>query len=63
MFLLHADGRHHCTCPGELSSIAGLNETVGGGVDWIHLAQDSEQWWALMDTVVIFVLYERREMS
>jgi hypothetical protein len=23
-----------------------------GGMDWIHLAQDNEQWWALVNTVM-----------
>jgi hypothetical protein len=23
------------------------------GVDWIHLAHDRDQWWALMNTVMI----------
>jgi hypothetical protein len=23
-----------------------------GGVDWIHLAQDKDQWWAVVNTVM-----------
>jgi hypothetical protein len=23
-----------------------------GGVDWIHLTQDKDQWWALVNTVM-----------
>jgi hypothetical protein len=29
----------------------GLRETGWEGEDWIHLATDSEQWWALVNTV------------
>jgi len=32
-----------------------LEETLGtydGHVDWIHLAQDREQWWALVNIVM-----------
>jgi len=29
-----------------------LNEIGCGGVDWIHLAQDRDQWWALVNTVM-----------
>jgi hypothetical protein len=28
-----------------------LRELAFGGVDWIHLAQNMKQWWALMNTV------------
>jgi hypothetical protein len=28
-----------------------LREIVLGGVDWIHLAKDSDQWWAFINTV------------
>jgi hypothetical protein len=30
-----------------------LRETVWGGTDWIHLAQNREQWRALVNTVMI----------
>jgi hypothetical protein len=33
------------------------------GVDWIHLAQDRDQWWALVNTVITFELHTRREIS
>jgi hypothetical protein len=38
-----------------------LREIVYGGVDWIHLAQDSDRWRALVNTVmwVIYCLTER----
>jgi hypothetical protein len=29
-----------------------LTEIGWEGVDWIHVAQDREQWWALVNTVV-----------
>jgi hypothetical protein len=29
-----------------------LRETRGEGVDWIHLAQDRDQWWALVNIVM-----------
>jgi hypothetical protein len=29
-----------------------LRETGWESVDWIHLAQDREQWWALVNTVI-----------
>jgi hypothetical protein len=29
-----------------------LKETGWGGMDWIHLAQDRDQWWALVNTVM-----------
>jgi hypothetical protein len=29
-----------------------LRELVGGGVEWIHLAQDRELWWALVNVVM-----------
>jgi hypothetical protein len=30
----------------------GLRETGWGGMDWIHLAQDSGQWRDLVNTVI-----------
>jgi hypothetical protein len=30
----------------------GLREMGWGGMDWIHLAQDNDQWHALVDVVV-----------
>jgi hypothetical protein len=29
-----------------------LQEVGCEGVDWIHLAQDRDQWWALVDLVM-----------
>jgi len=29
-----------------------LRERGWGGVDWIHLAQDREEWWALLNVVM-----------
>jgi hypothetical protein len=29
-----------------------LREIVWGGMDWIHLAQDRDQWRALVTTVI-----------
>jgi hypothetical protein len=29
-----------------------LREIRWGGMDWIDLAQDSDQWWALVNTVM-----------
>jgi hypothetical protein len=28
-----------------------LTEIGWGGMDWIHLAQDRDQWWDLVNTV------------
>jgi hypothetical protein len=29
-----------------------IGERGRGGVDWIHLAQDRDQWWILVNTVM-----------
>jgi hypothetical protein len=29
-----------------------LREIGWGGVHWIHLAQDRDQWWAVLKTVI-----------
>jgi hypothetical protein len=29
-----------------------LRETGWEGVDWMHLAQDRDQWWAVLNTVM-----------
>jgi predicted small integral membrane protein len=29
-----------------------LRETGWGSVEWIHLAQDRDQWWAVVNTVM-----------
>jgi hypothetical protein len=31
-------------------------KTLWNGVDWIHLAQDKDQWWALVNTVMAFLV-------
>jgi hypothetical protein len=30
----------------------GLRETVSEGVDWIHVAQNINQWWALVNMLI-----------
>jgi ribosome biogenesis protein Nip4 len=30
-----------------------LREIVWEGVDWIHLAQDRDRWWALVNAVMV----------
>jgi hypothetical protein len=29
-----------------------LLETGWGGMDWFHLAQDRDQWWALVNAIM-----------
>jgi hypothetical protein len=29
-----------------------LRETEWGGMDWIHMAPDRDQWWALVNTAM-----------
>jgi hypothetical protein len=36
-----------------------LREIGWEGVDWIHLAQDRDQWWALVNTVMNFGVPEK----
>jgi hypothetical protein len=31
-----------------------LREIVWDGVDWIHMAQDRDQWWAVVNMVMNF---------
>jgi hypothetical protein len=31
-----------------------LKKNRMGGMDWIHLAQDRDQWWVLVNTVMNF---------
>jgi hypothetical protein len=40
-----------------------LRETGWEGVDWIHLYQDTDQWRAVVNTVMICGLHIRREIS
>jgi hypothetical protein len=37
---------------GRMGSKWTLGRLVGGGVEWIHLAQDRDNWWALVNAVV-----------
>jgi hypothetical protein len=38
-------------------------EIVWGGIDWINLAQDREQWWALLNTVMNIQVSQMLENS
>jgi hypothetical protein len=38
-------------CRWEDNVIMNLRETCWEGVDWFHLAQNRDQWWALVNTV------------
>jgi hypothetical protein len=40
-----------------------LREIVWEVVDWIHLGQHRNQWRAVVNTVMNFRLYKRREIS
>jgi hypothetical protein len=43
------------------NSIMGLRKTGWEGVDWIHLTNDREEWWALVNTVMnLWVSYKSR---
>jgi hypothetical protein len=37
---------------GRMGSKWTLGRLVGGGVDWIHLAQDRDCWWTVVNTVM-----------
>jgi hypothetical protein len=39
-----------------------LRETWLEGVAWIHLAQDRDRWWVLVNTVINLSVHERREI-
>jgi hypothetical protein len=39
-------------CRWEDNNEMDLREIVWGGMDWIHLAQDRDQWRALVNTVM-----------
>jgi hypothetical protein len=43
-------GRPRCKCVDNVKM--GLREIGWGGVDWIYLAQDREQWRVLVNTVM-----------
>jgi hypothetical protein len=34
-----------------------------GGKGWMHLAQDRDKWWAVVNTVMNFRFHKRRGMS
>ena len=36
---------------------------VGGGGDWMELAQDRDRWWALVNTVMNFGFHKVRGIS
>jgi hypothetical protein len=40
-----------------------LKEVGYVGVNWIHLAQVRDQWWALADTVTNFGFHKRQGIS
>jgi hypothetical protein len=40
-----------------------LQEIGWEGVDWMHLAQDRDQWQALVNTVYTFQFHKRLEIS
>jgi len=42
--------RHRC----ENSNRMDLRAIRWEGVDWMHLAQDGDQWWSLVNTVMNF---------
>jgi hypothetical protein len=42
--------RHRCRWEDNIRM--GLGETGWEGLDWIHLAQDSDQWLAVVNTVM-----------
>jgi len=34
-----------------------------GSVDWANLAQDTDEWWPVVDTVIQFSFYKMQEIS
>jgi hypothetical protein len=51
------EGKGPCgrpTCRQEVNIRMDLREIGWEGVDWILLAEDRDQWWALMNTVMNF---------
>jgi hypothetical protein len=38
-------------------------EIVWKGVDWIHLAQDKDQWWTRVNILMYLQLHKRWEIS
>jgi len=54
-WLENLKGRDHSGRPNhrwEDNTEMDLREIGWIGVDWIHLAQDRDQWWALVNTVI-----------
>jgi hypothetical protein len=41
----------------------GLREIRLEGMDWIHLAQDKNQWWAVVNRAMKLLLHKRRGVS
>jgi hypothetical protein len=40
-----------------------FREIVWEGVNWMHLAQDTDQWWVVLNKVMTFGLRKRRGIS
>jgi hypothetical protein len=36
-----------------------LREIVWDGVDWMYLAEDRDQWWAIVNMVITFRFHKR----
>jgi hypothetical protein len=45
---------------GRMGSKRTLGRLVGGGVEWIHLAQDRDRWRAVVNAVMNFWVLELR---
>jgi hypothetical protein len=52
-------GRDSLEDLGVDGKITDVREKVWEGVDWIHVAQDREQWPALVNTVMNFRFHKR----
>jgi hypothetical protein len=48
----HLEDRHRC----QVNIIMELWEIAWEGVDWIHLAQDRDQWRAVVNTIMNFLV-------
>jgi hypothetical protein len=44
------------TCRWEANIRTNLREIVWEGVDWMELAQDRDQWWTLVNTIMNLVV-------
>jgi hypothetical protein len=40
-----------------------LREMGWEGVDWIHLVQDMDQWWAVVDTVMDYRVHKMQGIA